>query len=176
MTHRAKRKAIWGTAAFAFFGILFAFTVKNLLYSLPTLILYAGLVINTYFSIRCFSSITPENDNMQRIVDIGLVASFLALASAFNNVQNFLTIGLLLFELAVIKYTLLLGTARTEYHALIRKKILVDMLGVVSGSLALATVLLGYTLFSIWFPALLLTAANVYLIILKPFYKVNQTT
>ncbi len=173
MTPRAKRKAIWGTAGFALLGMLFLFTVKNFPYSLPALILYAGLVINTYFSIRCFSSITKENDTMQGVVDIGLAVLFLGLVFTFNNIQNFLMIGLFLFELAVVKYILLLRTAGAEYHTLIWKKILIDMLGVISGSLGLTLTLFGYYIASIWILVLLLTSANIYLIILKPFYKID---
>jgi hypothetical protein len=173
MTPYAKRKAILGAAGFAFFGIVFLFTVNDFLYSLPTLLLYGGLVINTYFSIRCFSSITPKNDTLQGIVDIGLTVLFIALATAFNNIQNFLTIGLFLFELAVVKYTLLLRTAGAGHHAIIRKKVLIDMLGVISGSVGLTLALFGYYVISVWALALLLATANIYLIILKPFYKID---
>lgn len=173
MTPRAKRKAIFGTATFAIFGILFALTVKNLAYSLPALILYAGLVINTYFSIRCFSSITPENDNMAKIVDIGLAVLYFVLASAFNNIQNFLMVAVFLFELAVIKYIMLLRISAPEHRNLVQKKILLDMLGVISSSLALTLTLLGYSFFPIWFLALLLLSADIYLIILVPFYKID---
>lgn len=173
MIPHAKRKAMLATAAFTVIGIIFAFTVKNPAYALPALILYAGLVINTYFSIRCFSSITPENYSMQDVVDIMLGVLFISLATAFNNIQNFLTIGLFLFELAVVKYVLLLRTAGVGYHALIRKKILLEMLGVISGSLGLTLALFGYSFASIWFLALLLLGANIYLILLRPFYKID---
>lgn len=173
MTPRAKRKASWATAGFSLFGILFLFTINNVLYSLPALVLYGGLIVNTYFSIRCFSSIAPKNDTMQNIVDIGLAVLYFVLASTFNNIQNFLTIGLFLFELATIKYILLLGISGVEYHSLVRKKILLDMLGTVSCSLALALALSGYYFFAIWSLAGILTAANIYLLILKPFYKVD---
>lgn len=173
MTHHAKRKAVLATVAFTMFGMIFVYTVKNSAYSLPALIFYAGLVINTYFSIRCFSSITPKNDRVADIVDIGLAVLYLALASAFGDIQRFLTIALFLFELAVIKYIILLGVSAPEYQNLVRKKISIDMLGVISCSLALTFALLGYSSFSTWFLALLLLAANIYLLILKPFYKID---
>lgn len=173
MTPRAKRKAVFGTAGFALFGILFLFTVKNFSYSLPALILYAGLVINTYFSIRCFSSITPDKNKTSKIVDIGLVVLYFVLASTFNNIENFLMITVFLFELAVLKYIVLLRISAPEYRGLVQKKILLDMLGVISCSLALTAALLGYSFFSIWFPALLLLGANIYLIILRPFYRID---
>lgn len=173
MTPRAKRKATLGTAGFALLGMLFLFTVKNFPYSLPALIFYAGLVINTYFSIRCFSSITPEHDKIANIIDIGLAALYVILASTFNNIQNFLVIGLFLFELAVMRYSMLLRVSAPEYRNLVQKKILIDMLGVISCSLALAAALLGYPYFSIWLLALLLLSANIYLIILRPFYKID---
>ena len=173
MTARAKRKAMLATAGFAFFGTLFLFTVNNLSYALPALIFFAMLVINTYFSIRCFSSITPENDNIAKVIDIGLAFLYLALALAFNDIQRFLLIALFLFELSVIKYSMLLRISAPEYQNLVLKKISIDMLGVISCSLALTLALLGYSFYSIWFLAMLLLAANIYLILIKSFYKID---
>ena len=161
------------TVAFTLFGALLLFTVDNFLYALPALILYAMLVINTYFSIRCFSSITPENDNMAKIVDIGLALLYLALALKFNDIRHFLVIALFLLELATVKYIMLLGISAPKHRNLVQNKILLETLGVISCSIALTLALLGYTSFSIWFLALLLLNANIYLIILRPFYKIE---
>ncbi|MBI4085883.1 MAG: hypothetical protein HY433_01405 [Candidatus Liptonbacteria bacterium] len=173
MAYYAKRKAMLATAGFAFFGTLFLFTVDNFLYALPALVFYAMLVINTYYSIRCFSSIASENDKIAKVIDIGLAVLYLALASAFDDIQRFLTIALFLFELATLKYIMLLKASAPEYKNLIRNKILLDALGVISCSLALTLALLGYSFYSIWFLAMLLLAANIRLILIKPFYKIE---
>src|SRR5438552_1763869 len=108
MESHAQRKAVLGTVGFTLFGIFFLLSIQDFSYSLPALILYVGLVINTYFSIRCFSRITPKSDTATNIIDIGLVILYLILASNFNSIESFLMITLFLFEVATLKYIVLL--------------------------------------------------------------------
>jgi hypothetical protein len=137
--------------------------------TLPFVIFYIVLTINTYHSIKLFSSITPMEDRAQRLVDLLLGISYLFLAYSFANPVGFFIGVLFLFILAPIKYILLLGMI--PHSHLLKRKITIDLMGTLLAGVSLASALIGYPTQSAWFLAIMFLAANVYLLLINPMYR-----
>jgi hypothetical protein len=166
-------KAMIITAIFILAGIMggfFADTQLGDIYLLPPLLIfYAVLTLNTYISIVLFSGITPMHDGPQRFIDFILFALYLTLAFALQNPIMFFVILLFIFIVAPIKYMLLLG--RIPHPRLLKKKVLIDLLGTLMSACVLAIALLGYVSTAAWLLAGLFSLANVLLLIVNPMYR-----
>src|SRR3990172_11302373 len=87
------------TIAFSLAGTisaLFYSTVSPFL--LPHFIIYAVLVVNTYFSIRFWSALQPQ-DSRQFLIDAILVLAYLALAFSIGEPTYFAFAAFALFSL-----------------------------------------------------------------------------
>src|SRR3990167_5981304 len=96
-------------SAFSLAGIisaLFYSVVSPFL--LPHFIIYAVLVVNTYFSIRFWSALQPQ-DSRQLLIDAVLVAAYLTLAFSMGEPTYFPLALAALFVLATFKYVLMRG-------------------------------------------------------------------
>jgi len=157
------------TIAFSLAGIisvLFYSIVSPFL--LPHFIIYAVLVVNTYFSIRFWGALQP-NDFRQLLIDAVLVLAYLALAFSMGEPTYFSLAALCLFILAALKYVLMRG--RTSYGAVVERKIRIDALGALSCAVLISGMLLGYALEATWLFAIGFAIANVYLLLIRPMYR-----
>ncbi|KKT42140.1 MAG: hypothetical protein UW30_C0002G0051 [Candidatus Giovannonibacteria bacterium GW2011_GWA2_44_13b] len=164
------KKAFLATVAFAVFGILGWLTkVTDPLSSAPLLLYYLLLLVNTYFSIRFFAVITPVEKISQHTADILLGLCILLMSMNLNNALWFFMWATLLFMLATVKYALLLGAI--PHPRLLKRKILVDLSGIVASAFALLGALFGYPSASAWVYTFLYLLANIYLMIVNPLYR-----
>jgi hypothetical protein len=137
---------------------------------IPLLIFYATLTLNTYPSVKLFSSITHMEDMTQRLLDLLVVIAYLTLAYAFGNPLLFFMANLFIFILAPLKYIHLLG--RIPHSRLLKRKITIDLLGTLLAACVLAGALLGYATYSAWALASIFAIANLYWLLLNPMYRV----
>jgi glycosyltransferase involved in cell wall biosynthesis len=170
---QAGRKA-WIISGFFALAFIITWTVESFDWHLaiPLAIFYAVFVFNTFFSIKCFSSITPPYSFIHGILDLVLVSLYIGMAINVRAVPYFIFFCLLIFAVSSIKYTLLLGSI--EYDHIIKRKILIDILGVCGTSLVIGGIFAGYPRFSLWAWVLIFILANVILFIFWPFYRLDD--
>ena len=157
------------TIAFSLAGTisaLFYSTVSPFL--LPHFIIYAVLVVNTYFSIRFWSALQPQ-DSRQLLIDAVLVAAYLTLAFSMGEPTHFPLALAALFVLATFKYVLMRG--RILYEAVVERKIRIDALGALACAVLIVGAFLGYAFEAAWLFALGFALANVYLLFIRPMYR-----
>jgi len=154
-----------------FFSILGGVVIWNN-YSqatLPLIIFYVALLINTFFSIEFFAKIIPAGRREQEIIDLLMVASYLALILTLGSETWYLFFATVLFLIASLKYVFLLGTVDLK---ILKKKTIIDMSGTVACIAALAGSLAGYGEVTNWIWAILFVVANIYLLVFRPMYKI----
>ncbi len=166
-----KIKTIGTTIIFLLAGISsLLFFTKNIYTALPLFIFYITITINTYFSIRLFSSIVPHDNTKQNIIDALLFCLYIALAFDFNNPNIFVFLLCILFAIAIIKYTHLLGVI--THIKLLKKKIIIDTLGALMALLSFFGIMYGSQTLSVWLLAIVFLLANIILLVVKPMYKI----
>ena len=166
-----KARAIGATIVFSLAGICgLAFFLEDIYASLPLAVFYATLTVNTFFSIKLFSNLIPTGNISQKVIDAVLFVSYLALAFSFNSPIIFASIVTLLFIAATLKYALLLKII--NHPKLLKRKIAIDSLGVVMGALSMLAIAMGYTAVGVWFLAIVFLAANIFLLFIRPMYRV----
>src|SRR3989344_1693059 len=162
-------KSVLATSAFSLAGVisvLFYSVVSPFL--LPHFIIYAILVLNTYFSIRFWSALQPA-DIRQTLIDGVLVLAYLVLAFSMGEPMYFAFAAFALFALATFKYVLMRG--RTSYEAIVERKTGIDALGALACAVLTLGMFLGYPLEATWLFAIGFTLANVYLLFIRPMYR-----
>jgi|SRR3989338_7544545 len=135
---------------------------------LPHVLFYTVLVINTFFSVQFYAAIQPKNVS-QTLIDITLAVCYIALALSLGQPLPFALWALALFVAAPPKYALMLGLI--PHTALLWRKIRIDLTGTAACAGLLAATLLGYPLLGAWVFAILFALANVYLLAIKPMYR-----
>ena len=140
--------------------------------TLPILIFYAVITINTFFSIKCFSAIIPSDSKLQWLVDAALILLYILMSLNLNSPLHFAIWTSLLFSVAVIKYALLLHL--TDYLTLLRYKILIDSLGTLAAVSALAGIAFGYAFAALWLWTVLFCLVNLYIFFIKPLYELPE--
>jgi hypothetical protein len=162
-----KLKTYIFTIVFSIIGIFMI--LKNLNFpALPLILFYVILLINTFFSIEFFSKISSSDKCEQKIVDFSMGAIYLGLILSLGNETMYLLFSAILFVVASMKYALLLKIVDIN---ILRKKLIIDILGGIVCILALAGSLLGYGEITNWIWAILFLFANIYLLIIKPMYR-----
>lgn len=137
---------------------------------LPQALFYATLVVNTFFSIRFFGRIAPTT-RKSSVIDSILLVAYLALAGVIGRPLVFPSVVTLLFSAATLKYVAFLkGSA---YRSTLRRKIIIDLLGVALAGSYLAISLLGYSSVSAWGFTAVFLIANMYLLMVRPMYRVE---
>ncbi len=165
----AIRKAVLFTTCITVVGAIVALRSPTpLVFLLPCCILYAGLVINTFPSVRLFSSLHPERDAMQTIIDTTLVVLYICIALTLGHPLRFALLDTCLFVMAMIKYIYLLPQA--AHRDLLKRKIFVDGLGVASAAVAFVGCLLWRSDIMMWLWAAAFTATQIDIFILHPLY------
>ena len=135
---------------------------------LPDTIFFIVLVTNTFFSVRFFARIQPSG-YVQLAIDGLLIVSYIALALSMGRPLAFVFAGLCLFILATAKYALMVGYIPHEH--VLHRKILIDLAGVAMCVAVLGGVLADWPLTSAWALAILFALANVYLLLIRPMYR-----
>lgn len=158
------------TITFALIGTVgWVLLVTDWQIALPLGIFYATITVNTYFSVKLFMSITPPENKLQHIMDLLLVVFYLLLVPSFPYPIAYMFFALCIFITAPIKYALLLNVI--PYEHLLKRKILIDLLGTALCASVLGGALLGYPLVSAWVLAIVFLLANIYLLATRPMYK-----
>ncbi len=140
--------------------------------TLPILIFYTVLCINTFYSIRIFTAITSVTDIAQWITDFLLIFLYVWLAWYIGDAQISLFIASLMFAAATIKYTLLQKTSK--YRNLLRKKIVIDSIGTFGTILAYgATIFIHPTNF-VWIWSISFVLVNIYILVHDPLYTLRH--
>jgi len=162
-------KATVATLVFSLVGIVSFFVYAQLSsYLLPNAIFYAVLIVNTFFSIRFFSRIAPENTS-QVIVDTILVLLYFGLALSMGRPIQFAFFALCIFIVASVKYALLFRVIR--HIDVLKRKIRIDLIGTTACAAVLGLTILGPAFEAAWLAAIGFIIANVYLFFIRPMYR-----
>jgi hypothetical protein len=168
-----KALAILVTAFFSLIGFISAvFFIPADFHSLPLIIFYIVLVINTYFSVKLFMGIIPKDDTLQKIFDAVLVLLYILVAFNLGDIKSFEFFILLLFVVATAKYAFLLNIL--PHPQLLKRKVLIDLLGTFFAVLTVGGILFWHPFLSAWIFTLLFTATNIVLLIIKPMYRLDR--
>ncbi|MDD5164948.1 MAG: hypothetical protein PHG25_00190 [Candidatus Pacebacteria bacterium] len=163
-------KTVGVTVLLSLAGIVgLIFSVSDFLTALPLIIFYASITLNTYYSMRLFTTIAGAHNFLQDSVDIILVILYLFLAFNFNNPFVFMLTVTGLFILAVTKYVLLWG--KISYPQLLIKKIKIDSAGVILCVIAFALVISSNVSIGTWLLSLVFGIANIILLYFRPMYR-----
>ena len=174
---RAWAATIVFAAAFIFLSPLlgdikrYPFSRDYLLLSLPIYIFLVLLLVHTYHAVRCFTAVVPKGIFLQQVIDVLLVLLYLALpySLSLNDGPYFFLVATFLFAIASLKYALLIGRTRAE--ALLRKKLIVDIFGILGCLIAfIGAVSFVIGPFSDWIFTLGFAAATIYLFFINPLY------
>jgi hypothetical protein len=155
-------RALAATFGFALAGLLgFLFVPQPWAAKAPNAVFYAVLVLNTFYSVRFFDGLPPQARD-ERVIDGVLTVLYVGLAATIGTLVPFAAVATLLFAAAVAKYVLLLRVV--DRRDILRRKILIDGLGLALCLATLIASLLFDPLWSAWTEALVFAAANVYLL------------
>lgn len=155
---------------FIFFLVGMWTTRNSPVFSIQAVLFHANLLLNTYFSIKCFGRLTPVNAAWQKTVDIILVLIYSILPFCFGFASLYILLIMLLFAIATMKYALLIGAISDT--KLVRRKIIIDVSGILwnffvflIGSLGLLPIDL-----LLWIWVLVFTGTNIFLLKVRPMY------
>jgi len=166
----ARRKSLAAAVLFIVIGLIMIWRITSWTISLPLLIFYITLVINTYYCLRSFAVLVPRRNLQQQLVDLVLGVIYLILAASLGDQLLFVYTATILFAVATLKYILLLSLI--GYSAFLRRKIFIDSLGIIACLLTLGGVLLGYGMLASWFWVGIFVLANIHLLFIKPMYNI----
>ncbi len=143
----------------------------NWLVSLPLIIFYLTLLINTFFSVKFFAGIVKRFDIMNIFIDISLVFIYGLLALALKDQKMFLALACLMFAVATLKYVSMLVQKRYAiYSKTLRRKIILDITGFFYSVLFYFLIPYLSLATAVWIWTIGFVIANVYLLKIKPFY------
>lgn len=137
-----------------------------------TIIFYALLLLNTFFSVRIFATITPQNHVGQKMWDSLLALCLIILPLFFNAPIIFVFITLILFVVATLKYIFLIPVV--GFSKLLLDKIRVDTLGVLLCILCLPGVIMGYIYVSLDIWVSIFFLSNIYVLWHTPLYRLDH--
>ena len=135
---------------------------------LPTALLFDLILLNTFFSIRMFASVTSPRDHMQNTVDLGLMLLYVWMTTAIGDARLFACACTVMFALATYKYVLLLGCI--PHRKLLRHKIQIDIIGTLGAFIALLGITFVDASLSLWAWVVLFALAKIDIFILRPLY------
>ncbi len=170
-TSFAIRRATAVSLGFGAWGLLMAYFILDWRRSWPLFLFYLILLLNSYFSVRTFASITPRSDLLQQLFDILLGLCLALLPVNFNFTQNFVLVSTALFIIATLKYVFLVPLS--GFSRLLHQKIRIDALGTMLCFLALVGVLWGYGRWSVILWSLTFLFANIYVLYWRPHYSLD---
>lgn len=151
--------------ALALYTVMFRAPLSSVL--VPELIFFLVLVLNTFYSVRLYAAIQPD-DLVQAFVDVVLVVIYAWLALSLSTHVEFFLAATILFIAATPKYMLMRG--KIPYDALLRRKVKIDTTGIALCALCFALAYFGHSFAAAWTLAIAFTAANIYLLWIRPMY------
>lgn len=146
--------------------------VKNWGESLPLIIFYFLILVNTHFSVSFFLSIIPQRGGLQKLINTALLLIYPGLAITFDKPLNFTLIAALLFTLATIKYILL--AEESPFRKILWKKVLIETMGILACILTIFGILIGYSILATSLWTFCFLVANIYLLSIRPLYKLEE--
>lgn len=169
-TKSAVRLATYGTLALTLASalILSQITVRDWKQSSILIAFHIILLLNTYYSIRCFSSIPESNSRPQAAVNTMLVLLYLLLAAELGDPLKYMLVLIAMFLVASLKYAMLLSAK--NYRTLLKRKIRLDLLCGAACVLTLAGVLSGDVMPSLYIWLGIFIAGNVDILIFRKLY------
>lgn len=162
-------RAAAATATFGLVGtwtLLFSAPVSGLMWA--HVIIFVALLANTFLSIRFYADIQPK-DLPNGLVDLALFIAYIYLALSLGRPEDFAMALLFLFTIAVLKYALMLG--KIDQLSLLRRKITIDLAGALAAASLLLATIGGFSAEATWTFAIGFVVANVYLLFIKPMYR-----
>ena len=177
----------WLSPQFKTFGTILFFTIVgvygaifyggfgsngSIVISLPLMIFYATITVNTYYSMKLFTRIVEKHTIVQDSVDVVLVILYGFLAFNFDKPLMFVYIVTGLFIVATLKYILLVG--KLPHQKLLKNKIRIDSMGIVMGLITLIITANGNLYVGTWFLAITFGIANILLLFVWPMYKLEE--
>jgi hypothetical protein len=169
MTYATRRAVFWTIVGIIGGIICWVATVSDWRASLPLGIFFAFLILNTYPSLRLFSSLVPMEDGKHALADLMIALIYVFLAASFADPQRFALCATVLFLVAAGKYGLMLYDI--PHPKLLERKIRVDLLGALLCCSVLAAMNAGYVFQASWFLAIIFALANVYVLMIRPLYR-----
>lgn len=169
----ARRRARLAVSVFALVGGLAVATrIQDAAASLPLVAFYVNLLVNTYFSVACFTTLTPRDDRRQQVLDAAIGGIYLVLPFSFANPERFALVTALLFGTSLIKYALLLDGFSDPPR--LRRKLIANSCGLLSCLLVLVGIKADYPSLTttIWAAGYVLV--NIYLLKINPLYRLPQ--
>lgn len=139
---------------------------------LPIALLFDLILLNTFFSIRMFASVTSPRDHMQNTVDLGLMLLYVWMTTAIGDARLFASACTLMFALATYKYLLLLG--HIPHRRLLRHKIQIDAIGTVGAFVALLGISFCSPILFLWLWAIGFAIMQIDIFVLRPLYVPHQ--
>jgi hypothetical protein len=138
----------------------------------PLILVYAAILINTYFSVSYFSKIIPADVPSQRMIDAALVVLYLALAATLGDALRFMATLTVYFAIATLKYAVALPIVARP--ALLYRKIKMDGLGTAGAALALCGAIFSnaFAATALW--AVVFSVATAHVFFIKPLYADGQ--
>ena len=168
-TQYAVRRAWFAISGFAVWALAVAYTFDIYPYSVSITLFYALLLLNTFFSVRTFATVTPKEHPGQNMWDIVLGLLFMALPFVFSSPILFVFLTLLLFVTATLKYIFLIPVV--GFSKLLFQKIRIDTLGILLCVLVLGGIIMGFPDISLIAWTVMFFIANVYVIWYMPLYR-----
>jgi hypothetical protein len=166
----ACRRALLAAITFGAYGVVSVLMRRpDESIALPLGLAYALLVLNTYYSVRCFSPLSARGGRRQWWIDGALVVAYAALAANLGNPRAFMLGAALLFTVATLKYVELVEAGGS--HAALIPKLRVDVAGILFCLGGLALVIAGHAHAAAWVMAGVSAAANLYLVCVRPLYR-----
>lgn len=161
------------TIVYTILGLVSVFyLVNDWLVSLPIVIFYFLILAGTHISVSFFLSIIPEHGYLQKLINGSLLVIYFILAFNLNNPLNFMIVTALLFSVSTIKYLLMIE--ENPHKKLLWRKVSVQTLGTTACILTILGILSGYALISTSLWLLCFVLAHVYIISIKPLYKISN--
>lgn len=148
------------------------YLVTDWMVSLPIVVFYFLILVSTHLSVSFFLSIIPEHGYLQKVINGALLVIYFILAFTLNNPLNFMIVTALLFSVSTTKY--LLMVEEHPHKKLLWRKVSVQTLGTIACILTILGILSGYTLVatSLWLVCFII--ANIYIISIKPLYRITN--
>ncbi|TSC82453.1 MAG: hypothetical protein G01um101420_286 [Parcubacteria group bacterium Gr01-1014_20] len=161
------------TLIYTLLGLVSIFyMVDDWLVSLPIVVFYFLILVSTHLSVSFFLSIIPEHSYIQKVINGALLVIYFILAFNLNHPLNFMIVTALLFSVSTIKY--LLMVEENPHKKLLWRKVSVQTLGTIACILTILGILSGYALISTSLWLFCFIIANIYIISIKPLYRISN--
>jgi hypothetical protein len=135
---------------------------------LPCLVVQAFILVNTFPSVRTFSTLFPKGNTSDKFVDVALVLVYAIMTYALGEPFWYPVSVALMFVLATVKYVLM--RKKVPHPAHLNRKIAFEILGTLSALCATLAVFLGYTFLGLWAWAIGFSLAQIDIFFLHPLY------